>query len=190
MSRLTKEQKGVIINKVLNKTFADRQAALTEGFKTLGDSIWQSLYGKAAAALATIPTSFLSLGISVPVHFDGNGRFSYDHVSMTTDRPVPSAVARGHAAAASYEHDEPFAIEHKRLTAVKEQLGKDRELLRRNLDGLFYSINTRKQALAAWPEGEPFLPADVPVVKNLPALPTHDLNALIARMSGGEVTNG
>jgi len=184
MSRLTKDQKTTIINKVLNKTFTERQEALVAGFKTLGDSIWESLYGTHRKVIAAMPESFLSMVTSVPVHFDGaSGRWGYDHIPMSGEQPVPSRVARNNQAAASYDQTEPFAIEHKRLSEVKDKLSKDRELLKRSLDGMFYSVNTRKQALAAWPECEPFLPADVPVIKNLPTLPTHDLNALIASMS-------
>ena len=185
--RLTKDQKQTITNKVLNKTFTDRQAALDQAFMALGDSIYHALYGEQQQVLGKVPKNFLSLSTTLPVHFDGaSGRWGYDHIPMSVERAVPSAVARNNQAAACYDQTEPFGIEHKRLCEIKDQLSKDRELLKKHLNGLFYSVNTRKQALAAWPECEPFLPADVPVVKNLPALPTHDLNALIARMKGGE----
>jgi len=185
--RLTKDQKQTITNKVLNKTFTDRQAALNQSFIALGDSIYDALYGCVQAVLADVPKNFLSLSTTLPVHFDGaSGRWGYDHIPMSVERAIPASVQRGHATAASYDQTEPFGIEHKRLCEIEDQLSKDRELLKKHLNGLFYSVNTRKQALAAWPECEPFLPADVPVVKNLPALPTHDLNALIARMKGGE----
>ena len=183
--RLTKDQKSTIVNKVLNKTFTNRQEALTVGFKTLGDDIWESLYGGHRKVLAATPPSFLSIATTISVHFD-SGMWSYDHIPMSGGQAVPSQMARCGVAAASYEPTDPFAVRHRQLSETKEKLAADRELLKRNLDSLFYSVNTRKQALAAWPECEPYLPADVPVIKNLPALPTHDLNALIAQMQGGE----
>lgn len=179
MSRLTKEQKSVIVNKVLKKTFIDREETLAIGFKALGDCIWNALYSSHQVALSAVPGIFLTTSESVSVYFGGSTKWSYDHVPMNECRPVK----RNSGAEASYDHDHIYAIKHRRLSGTKEQLDIDRKLLKRNLDSLFHSVNTRKQALAAWPECESFLPADVPTIKNLPALPTHDLNEMIARMA-------
>lgn len=182
--KLYAHHKESIINRILADTFKAREEAVEAGFTELAERIYSELYGHLRALLSTVPREWLSLSSGIKVEFPDSHSQTRDYLKLKESRPVPTNCEQFNRVVAVYRKPEPHAEEHLRLTQLRDKIKDDKRELRNTLTTLFAGVSTRKKALEVWPECEPYLPTEPESKKNLPALPTHNLNDMIKRMKG------
>lgn len=182
--KLYTHHKESIINRILADTFKAREETVKAGFTDLAEKIYSELYGHMHELLSTVPREWLNLSSSIKVEFpDTNGQ-TRDYLKLKESRPIPTKCEQFNHVVAVYRKPEPYAEEHLRLIQLRGKIKDDKRELRNTLETLFAGVSTRKKALEVWPECAPYLPKEPEPKKNLPALPTHNLNDMIKKMKG------
>lgn len=107
-------------------------------------------------------------GCSFRAYFNGGSNYRGDQVHRIT--PTRYTIQQG----------DPLVDEFHAIESVKNELNDQETNVRANVMGALSKVGSIKKLLEMWPEAKELLPEDLsPVKKQLPAVKTEDLNAMI-----------
>lgn len=196
MTRLNNRIKEQIVdNAVVKAGLVEKKAALRERRAVWLESVRiQSIGGeeveakiksaetKIKSALKGVPEEILNGGVfrtdydiylnvagcSFRAYFNGGSNYHGDQVHRVT--PTRHTIQQG----------DPLVEEFHAIEAVDRELTDQEQTVRANVAGAVSKVGSVKKLLEMWPEAKELLPEDLsPVKKQLPAVKTEDLNAMI-----------
>lgn len=176
MSRLTKDLRERMAQSVLNNAFKAKEVAAREVVMAISDKIHSDIYSEHLAVMNSLPNEFLTsvwhlyIAIAGQEHllsFSACKRKAYSH-----DR---------YNKAKHYVGDEPIALEYLKAVDVVEDIKKQRNSMKHEVEAILNSVQTFKKLWTVWPASKSILEKfeTKPVVALLPAIQFDKVNAAL-----------
>jgi len=169
-SRITKDARDQIIDKMVARATKDQREKLKADEKKLGDSIYERLIPPASQAhINALSDEFFQRDDDIRLNYRGN----WFEVALSGVRSLPPRHARFEATADEYK-------KYNELSQRKKDLCNEVNKLEHQIAGVFAAANTWKKLLAAWPEAKEFIiPYMETPMDSLPAMIPQELNKVL-----------
>lgn len=176
--RLTNESRKIILNRLIAHRFDKQRDALLEREYALANECYDTVFDpKTRALLSELPHGW------TPRRTVYTGRVAgcWVDLSFGEDKPWPCS-----SNVESLTHNDPVTQKVLDFINDRKDHATAREAAANAIKGTLSSYGTLARLVEAWPEIEPFCYGLGPVRKNLPAIQTDKLNALLDLPVGEE----
>lgn len=191
-SRMTNGQRRLIIKNLLIHTFCEECKDLELEMEKFARKTYDSVFSQSTLKLIRkIPKGYLPTTTSISVQFGSehvelffNGyiqdlplrtRSYWDENGVKVALPIPAKMKN--SVAMIFDRKSKITSEYELLKGKVESVKKRYDDAKTQASSAVYSVTTFGALIKAWPEIEPFVP-DANVSKNLPVLPSDQLNAM------------
>lgn len=169
--RITKEMKAGIINDALLFKFKALEAEIEAERTALADAMYDHLFGAVEAQARAMPEGWIAYVQGLTISCDGfawqrlnskgellNPEMLGRDLKLSKPRPFPDNMSAFNLKITS---DHPLWKQAWGLVKKHRKVLEDKTELRRKISALLAACTTLKQLREAWPEGEPFFPAEI-----------------------------
>lgn len=192
MTKLTTSMREQIVKAVMVHRFGEIAKALVAERAAFALRVYEDVYSEAdRRKMKALPEGWLPTEDDLNIQF-GDGRnytqltFSgsvWGEVATVLPEPLekvwlPIINTHRNGCAKAYEPAHSFVAEYIAIKDKTEALAVEIRSARRQAESATNTASTIGRLVEAWPEIEPFTKRFVPTPKQLPAIPTVELNAL------------
>lgn len=153
--RLNEQNRPIILQRILNHAFHEREEKLKQETKTVGKLIYDQVYSKdIQSKMAALPASFFISSSNIKIRIEG------ERVTTTVHFEDCLPVAYEHAykvAGCTFERAHPLVQRVFKLHTTVESLRDVHRKKYEEVRQILYSVRTIKALIKAWPEIESFL---------------------------------
>jgi hypothetical protein len=151
--RLTVEMRNMILGRLLQHTFGERQEAIRKDELAFGRDVYDDVYDPLMRRrMRSLPDGFLHKSTGLYVTFGGQ----HDKVDFGELRNV-AARHESCGVAISYPADDPLTARHADLNNRRRRLKEERDGARSQAKAVLYNVSTLKKRLEVWPEVSSFV---------------------------------
>lgn len=175
MTRLTNNLRERMAQSVLNNAFEAKQKEAERDLHLAGDKFHTDIYGAHLKAMQSLPNGWLPMNLRIRIAIAGQNH------DVTFSEPRITGERHHYCRPKLYVGDEPIALEYLKAVDVVEDIKKQRNSMKHEVEAILNSVQTFKKLWTVWPASKSILEKfeTKPVVALLPAIQFDKVNAAL-----------
>lgn len=194
MTKLTNDMRETITTAVMRYRFTQSCAALEADRAAFATEVYKDVYSEAdRRQMQSLPPGWLPELSEIRAQFgDSGSRYGelsfngrvYNSIISLVHAPQPSAHFRApasheHSCVKVYANDHPLCARYNALVDLQKAMEVEIKTAQRQTAAALASVTTIGRLVEMWPEIKPFTEGYDTKPRQLPAIPTTDLNKLL-----------